>query len=360
MGIFSDIKASKDIQKLFKGESVKLSISQVVNLIISLVDAYKNLDRRDYRRVMNKYEEMRKCKNKIVMTSRKDYYEVCADIITEFNKIAPWESYSGLSPWEASMIMEELRKRNESKTRNENARKEFACKMEDDLYNTVKEKFPSKGTTTTLSDLLSADKKVEKEEAEETLSPAEIDVVKEIVDLADNSAMKVDQEDAEKLVEIIRTYNKKGKNEALQEFESFKEELKEKYGLLKSVQSVPFLIGTLSAAYVIGKEEANVLSSNYVKEVMNELREKNESKTPAMEVVPFWDRIIEKLREGGMPAVASALTGTQGVILDDSTIGISGVDGFKKMILEKPENMGAIKILVSLECKKDMQIKFID
>ena len=82
--------------------------------------------------------------------------------------------------------------------------------------------------------------------------------------------------------------------------------------------------------------------------------------TPVKGEAPFWGKVIQQLREEQMPAVASALTGTHGFIIDDLTFGISGVDGFKKMILEKPENMSAIKRLVSVECKNDMRIKFVD
>ena len=81
---------------------------------------------------------------------------------------------------------------------------------------------------------------------------------------------------------------------------------------------------------------------------------------PVKGEAPFWGKVIQQLREEQMPAVASALTGTHGFVIDDLTFGISGVDGFKKMILEKPENMSAIRRIVSVECKNDMRIKFVD
>ena len=81
---------------------------------------------------------------------------------------------------------------------------------------------------------------------------------------------------------------------------------------------------------------------------------------PVKGEAPFWGKVIQQLKEEQMPAVASALTGTHGFVVDDLTFGISGIDAFKKMILEKPENISAIKRLVSVECKNDMRIKFID
>lgn len=41
MGLFSDIKAAKDVQKLKQGGQANLSISQVVNLITNMPDAQK-------------------------------------------------------------------------------------------------------------------------------------------------------------------------------------------------------------------------------------------------------------------------------------------------------------------------------
>lgn len=81
---------------------------------------------------------------------------------------------------------------------------------------------------------------------------------------------------------------------------------------------------------------------------------------PVKGEAPFWVKVIQQLKEEQLPVVASALTGTHGFVVDDLTFGISGIDAFKKMILEKPENMSAIKRLVSVECKNDMRIKFID
>ncbi len=121
---------------------------------------------------------------------------------------------------------------------------------------------------------------------------------------------------------------------------------------------------------VVEKTEQKVEATSVVKTanpktepVAKPVKEQVKTETvvaPVKGEAPFWGKVIQQLREEQMPAVASALTGTHGFVIDDLTFGISGVDGFKKMILEKPENMSAIKRIVSVECKNDMRIKFVD
>ena len=106
--------------------------------------------------------------------------------------------------------------------------------------------------------------------------------------------------------------------------------------------------------------KANVAKSESVAKPVKEQVKTETISVPVKGEAPFWGKVIQQLKEEQMPAVASALTGTHGFVVDDLTFGISGIDAFKKMILEKPENISAIKRLVSVECKNDMRIKFID
>ena len=48
MGFFSDLKAIKDVQIISEGGTAKLSMSQIVNLIINLPDANRNLSSDKY------------------------------------------------------------------------------------------------------------------------------------------------------------------------------------------------------------------------------------------------------------------------------------------------------------------------
>lgn len=86
----------------------------------------------------------------------------------------------------------------------------------------------------------------------------------------------------------------------------------------------------------------------------------NQAKSQA---APFWENVINTLKEERQPMLYSNLMNTRGVLIDDMTFGIqfpNGLNSFGKSIIEKPENMSELKRLVSIECKKDMRIKLLD
>lgn len=94
MGMFGDIKAIKDLQKIKKGGTAKLSISQVTGLITNMMDARKNLSEEQFNGVYKLFNELRKCNTKIEM-DKSEYSETAVDIIKRFDKIAPYIKYSG-------------------------------------------------------------------------------------------------------------------------------------------------------------------------------------------------------------------------------------------------------------------------
>ena len=109
MGIFANIKAMTDVQKIKSGGTAFFTISSITNLIINLPDAQKSLDRTTFDCVFELYKQFNKCKTKMKL----DYYGYLAtavDILKEFDKIAPCESYLGMEPFEAMMLMQEVRK----------------------------------------------------------------------------------------------------------------------------------------------------------------------------------------------------------------------------------------------------------
>ena len=108
MGIIGDIKAINDVQKIKNGGVAKLSISQITGLIINLMDANKNLSNDEYNRVYKKFCEFRKCKTKIDM-DMDGYLKTAVDIIKEFDKIAPYEKYSGGNEIEFGFLMNDIR-----------------------------------------------------------------------------------------------------------------------------------------------------------------------------------------------------------------------------------------------------------
>ena len=67
MGIISDISSLLSIQKMKSGKIAKLSISQIVNMIINLQDAKKNLSKGEYEQICELFTEMRKCTTRMPM-----------------------------------------------------------------------------------------------------------------------------------------------------------------------------------------------------------------------------------------------------------------------------------------------------
>ena len=80
MGLFDDIKAMKDIQKIKSGGKAKLSISQITGLITNMMDARKNLSPKEFENIYNLFNNLRKCNTKIEMDIE-GFNKVCIDII---------------------------------------------------------------------------------------------------------------------------------------------------------------------------------------------------------------------------------------------------------------------------------------
>ena len=111
MGLFADLKAMRDVQRIKSGGKASLSVSSISNMIINLPNANRNLSKDDYDKVIDIYSKMRKCTTKIDMDIE-GYYKITIDILCEFDKVVPCEPYLGLEPFEASLLMNEIRKSN--------------------------------------------------------------------------------------------------------------------------------------------------------------------------------------------------------------------------------------------------------
>lgn len=108
MGVFSGIQAMKSVSKLKSGGTAKLSLAQVSNLIINLPDAQKKLSPAQFNSVYALFREFQKCKTKHEV-DLSGYYAMAVDIIKKFDKIAPYEKYSGGNELEFSFLMDEIR-----------------------------------------------------------------------------------------------------------------------------------------------------------------------------------------------------------------------------------------------------------
>lgn len=111
MGILSGIQAISGVQKIKNGGMAKLSISQVTSLIINLPDAQKNLSKEEYNRVYSLFSQMEKCTTKMLMNMDL-YLDTVVKIIKKFDKIAPYEKYSGGNEIEFSFLMADIRGEN--------------------------------------------------------------------------------------------------------------------------------------------------------------------------------------------------------------------------------------------------------
>ena len=116
MGLISDIQAILSIQRIKSGGIAKLSTAQIVNLIINLPDAHANLSAEECSHIHDLYKEMRKCTTKIPMDMN-FYCDTAIKIILEFDKIAPYEKYSGGNENEFSFMMADIYGKNHERIR---------------------------------------------------------------------------------------------------------------------------------------------------------------------------------------------------------------------------------------------------
>ncbi len=108
MGLLSDIKAMKNVQRIKSGGKAKLSIAQITNMIVNMPDAQKNLSDIQFKAVYALYKELRECDTKMEMDIN-GYYATCIDIIKQFDVFAPYEKYSGGNELETSFLMSQIR-----------------------------------------------------------------------------------------------------------------------------------------------------------------------------------------------------------------------------------------------------------
>lgn len=76
----------------------------------------------------------------------------------------------------------------------------------------------------------------------------------------------------------------------------------------------------------------------------------------------YWPQILKDIKQNGKIVLYTNLMGTRAKELNDMTVGIefpNGMSTFGKTVLEKQENVREISNLVSMACRKEMQIKYI-
>lgn len=105
MGLFSGMSALARLSKIKSGGTAKLSFSEITSLIVNLQDAKKNLPADQYRCVLGIFQALHEMKTKMRMDLL-GYYTNATVIIGLFNRVAPYEYYSGLEKHEAVFFMD--------------------------------------------------------------------------------------------------------------------------------------------------------------------------------------------------------------------------------------------------------------
>lgn len=80
-------------------------------------------------------------------------------------------------------------------------------------------------------------------------------------------------------------------------------------------------------------------------------------------IITNWPNVLNDLKKQGKVILYANLVNTEAVEINDMTVGIrfnSGLNSFRKELLQKPENMSIITKEVSMVCGKPMQIKLED
>jgi hypothetical protein len=118
MGIFSDFSATSKIESIKRGRSESVSKSSIINMVINMQKAQRNLNASDYELIWNKFNEFRKDTHKQYINYRK-YIEMVASMLFEMDLIAPCENYEGLDSFEYYDVMNLVQKKRDERRKND-------------------------------------------------------------------------------------------------------------------------------------------------------------------------------------------------------------------------------------------------
>ena len=79
--------------------------------------------------------------------------------------------------------------------------------------------------------------------------------------------------------------------------------------------------------------------------------------------VPYWQNVLDKIRQSGKMTIYANLIGTKGVLVNDLIVGIefpNKVTDFARRVIEEHENKALIEKIISMEQGANMQIRILD
>ncbi|MBE6806821.1 MAG: hypothetical protein E7527_02230 [Ruminococcaceae bacterium] len=221
MGIFADLRAIANVQKIRNGSTAKLSISQITNLLVNMMDARNNLSVQQYREVCILFERLRKDKKKIKVDYR-EYLRIALGIIMEFDLIAPYELFCGGDSEEFSLLLNAVRQETRPSA-------DFELSMEEKQY------------------------------------------AKELVKKSNGI---ITEEESIGFVKILLLQARFDKEKIIDAFDDFSYDIVNKCGEISSIAKVSFFIGALNANGIISESEMHEMNDSFNKVIMETLMNK--------------------------------------------------------------------------------------
>ena len=109
MGLLSGMQTIAAAQKIKNGKTAKLSLAQICSLIINLIDARNNLSEEQFAAIRTLYNAYQTQTEKRLL-DYDGYLDAAINIIQRFDKLAPYEKYSGNSEEETLLLLQLIRK----------------------------------------------------------------------------------------------------------------------------------------------------------------------------------------------------------------------------------------------------------
>lgn len=110
--MFDTTKSLKAVHTIKAGGRAELSQSQIVNLIVNMLDATRKLSREQSKAVSEVYDYYRQFKTKELMDFNR-YCDICKGIIADFDSVAPYEIYCGDVDVERAIVLEIRKEKDE-------------------------------------------------------------------------------------------------------------------------------------------------------------------------------------------------------------------------------------------------------